>query len=380
MTFYSTIVRRLLFRLDAERVHSLTVEACRVAGAVPGVPKMMRACFEFTAPELESNVAGLQLKSPLGLAAGWDKSGRALRLLGSLGFGFAEIGSVSARPSLGNPKPRLFRLPQDRAIIVNYGLPNEGAEVVSRRLATHRSIRPLGVNIVKTNDGPNAPPCSDDEILADYEKSVGLLHPHAGYLSLNLSCPNAKDGVDFFSTPGSITRLLERLKPMQITCPVFLKIAPRDDPAEHERVLMECEPFEFIRGFCFNLAQGKPDALEFTAPREMFAHQPGAVSGQPVAQLINRCIGGLYSRMNHDKYIIIGAGGIFTAQDAYDKLRLGATLVQLYTALVYEGPSVTKRILSGLVNLLKRDGFANINEAVGSNMKSVGYAATSQNE
>jgi dihydroorotate dehydrogenase (fumarate)/dihydroorotate dehydrogenase len=365
VNLYSTLLRPLLFRLEAERAHHWTVEACHWLGAVPGLPALSRAVLERHEPTLRTEVAGLKFDTPLGLAAGWDKSGRALRMIDSLGFGFAEIGSISARPSQGNAKPRLFRLPADRAIIVNYGLPNDGAEVVAARLAKHHPRRPLGVNIVKTNDGPAAPPCSDDDILADYTRSVSLLHPHAGYLSLNLSCPNAKGGKDFFAQPGSITRLLERLAPMAIACPVFLKIAPRDDDAEHERLLMECQPFGFIKGFCFNLPPGKPDSLTFTTPRDHFAHQPGAVAGKPVEALINRCIAGLYARMDRHQYAIIGTGGIFTAEDAFRKIQLGASLVQLYTALIYQGPGVVTEITHGLARLLKQEGFSNLAQAVG---------------
>jgi dihydroorotate dehydrogenase (fumarate)/dihydroorotate dehydrogenase len=370
MSLYTSFLRPLLFRLDAETAHHGTVEVCHWLGAVPGVTWLSRSLLEVNEPSLRTEAAGLSFANPIGLAAGWDKSGRALRMIDALGFGFAEIGSVSARPSRGNPKPRLFRLPADRAIIVNYGLPNDGAEVVAARLAAHRSRHPLGVNIVKTNDGPEAPPCSEDDILADYERSVSLLHMHAGYLSLNLSCPNAKGGKDFFAQPGSIARLLERLAPLRLACPVILKIAPRDDPAEHDRVLAECDAFPFVRGFCFNLPPGKPDTLQFTTLRENFAHQPGAVAGKPVAALINRCIAGLYQRLDAQRHIVIGTGGVFTAEDAYEKIRRGASLVQLYTALIYEGPGVVKRIQRGLVDLLKRDGFASIGEAVGSASRS----------
>jgi len=366
MSLYTALLRPLLFRLDAEAAHHGTVEACRWFGAVPGVPTLSRACLEREEPRLRTEVAGLDFANPVGLAAGWDKSGRALRLLDSLGFGFAEIGSVSARPSQGNPRPRLFRLPLERAIVVNYGLPNEGAEEVAARLATHRLRRPLGVNIVKTNDGPGVPPCSEDEILADYERSVALLHIHADYLSLNLSCPNAEGGKDFFAQPGSISRLLERIQPLGVACPLFLKIAPRDTPAEHERVLGECEPFPFVSGFCFNLPSGKPDSLEFSAPRQDFDAMPGAVAGRPVESLINRCIAGIYQRMDRRRYAVVGAGGIFTAEDAYRKIRLGASLLQIYTALVYEGPGLVPDLCRGLARLLERDGFESVAEAVGS--------------
>lgn len=366
MSIYTAVIRPLLFRLDAETAHHMTVEGCRVLGAIPGVPASAHRLLRSDDPVLRSEVAGLSFHNPIGLAAGWDKSGRALRMLDSLGFGFSEIGSVSARSSLGNPKPRLFRLPRDRAIIVNYGLPNEGADIVSARLAAHCPQRPLGVNIVKTNDGRDAPPCSTDEILSDYQRSVSLMHQHASYLMLNLSCPNVAAEGDFFSQPGNVRLLLERLQTLNVRCPVLLKVAPYDDAAMHQRLLEQCEDFAFVRGFCFNLPSGKPDSLQLDTPRDQLADQPGAVAGRPVTALINRCIAGLYARMDRQRYAIIGAGGVFTAQDAYEKIRLGASLVQLYTAMIYEGPGVTKRICQGLGQLLRQDGFQHVAEAVGS--------------
>lgn len=369
MSVYKNLIRPLLFHLDAEVVHHRTVEACHLFGAVPGLPAITRSFLELRDNTLRSQVAGLHFDNPIGLAAGWDKNGRALTMLDAMGFGFAEIGSISARPSHGNPKPRLFRLPQDHAIIVNYGLPNDGAEVIAARLAKHKALHPIGINIVKTNDGPDAPTCNEDEILADYEFSVRALHRYASYLSLNLSCPNAQGGKDYFAQPGSISRLLSVIEPLGIQCPVFLKIAPRDSLGEHERILVECEGHSFVKGFCFNLPAGKPETLQFTVPRKDFKDRPGAVAGRPVEALINRCISGFYSRMDRQRYALIGAGGVFTADDAYRKICLGASLIQLYTAFVYEGPLVTRRICQGLAQRLKRDGFASVNEAVGSGLQ-----------
>ena len=369
MNLYRALLRPLLFRMNAERAHHMTVEACRIAGALPVMPQLARACLRFQATELNTEVAGLPFENPVGLAAGWDKSGRALRMLGHLGFGFAEIGSISAQPSQGNPGPRLFRLPQDRAIVVNYGLPNEGAEVVARRLAVHRPRVPLGVNIVKTNFGPDAPASSDEEILADYERSVSLTHRHAGYLALNLSCPNAKGGKDFFAVTGNIARLLERLYPMDIACPVFLKVAPNPDTAAIDRLIVEANFFPFVRGFIFNLPPGKPDTLRLTTPRDVWETMPGAVAGRPVATLINACIREIYRRAPAGRFTIIGTGGVFTAEDAYAKIRFGASLVQLYTAMIYEGPGLVKRINQGLCKLLARDGFKCVADAVGTNQE-----------
>ena len=365
MNLYTALLRPLLFRFDPETAHHFTVEACRIAGRLPTVPQLLRTCLNYAAPELETEVAGLRFDNPIGLAAGWDKSGRALRILGHLGFGFVEIGSVSARPSTGNPKPRLFRLPHDHAIVVNYGLPNKGAEVVAQRLAGHRPRAPLGVNIVKTNDGSTATECSDDAIMADYERSVTLMHRLASYLTLNLSCPNVNAGQDFFDSPGNITRLLERLSPLEIACPVFLKVAPNPHPAAIERLIAEAEPFSFVRGFIFNLPSGKPHTLQLTTPQTILDSMPGAVAGKPVASLINQCIREIYTRMPLNRFDIIGAGGVFTADDAYLKIRSGASLVQIYSALIYEGPGVVKRINCGLLALLKRDGYRNVREAIG---------------
>jgi len=365
MNLYTTLLRPLMFRFDPETAHFVTVEACRIAGLIPLVPQLSRACLEYSATELETEVAGLRFANPIGLAAGWDKSGRALRMLDHLGFGFVEIGSISARRSAGNPRPRLFRLPQDRSIVVNYGLPNDGAEVVAMRLASHRSRAPLGVNIVKTNDGFNAPACSDEDILTDYERSVVLMHSHASYITLNLSCPNAKDGQDYFALPGIISKLLERLGSHNIDCPVFLKVTPNPDPAALERLITEAEPFAFVRGFIFNLPQGKPATLHFTTSQTNWNSMPGAVAGRPIERLINHCIRELYCRMPRGRFFIIGAGGVFNAEDAYQKIRLGASLVQIYTALIYEGPAVVKRINRGLSALLKRDGYKHVSEAVG---------------
>jgi dihydroorotate dehydrogenase len=380
MTIYTHLLRPLMFRLDAETAHHLTVEACRIAGAIPGLTSLTRTCLEKPYRLLECDIAGLHFPNPLGLAAGWDKSGRALRMIDALGFGFAEIGSISARPSVGNPRPRLFRLPQDRGLIVNYGLPNDGADVVARRLAAHRSRHPLGVNIVKTNDGPGAPTCSDEQIIEDYVYSVSKLQPYANYLMLNLSCPNATGGHDFFAQPGNIAKLLGQISRLGISLPVFLKVAPCSDPAEHQRLLMECEAFKFVRGFCFNLPPGKPETLTLSTPRESLNDKPGAVAGKPVESLSNRCIAGLYTQMDKSRYVIVGAGGVFTTEDAYLKLRLGASLVQVYTGFVYNGPSFVKQICSGLVELMKRDGFESLSQVIGSSHREATFpfATTAQ--
>jgi len=369
MSPYTRLVRPALFRLDPERAHHLAVEACRWAGRVPLVPRLAERLLTVADPMLRTRVAGLELANPLGLAAGWDKSGLALPMLGHLGFGAVEIGSVSAEPSSGNPRPRLFRLPEDRAIVVNYGLPNDGAAAVAERLGSSAARRvPVGVNIVKTNRGPEAEDDTPDAIVDDYVRSVGLLQGGADYLMLNLSCPNAPGGVEFFGEPANIGRLLDALTAIDIRRPVFLKLAPSADPAFLDRLLEVADTHPFIAGFSFNLPIGKPADLTLNTPRHVWERWPGAVSGKPVSTTINRCVAALYRLMPRDRYAIIAAGGVFDAADAYEKIRLGASLVQIYTALVYEGPGIVPRINRGLGELLRRDGFRNLGEAVGADL------------
>jgi dihydroorotate dehydrogenase len=293
-------------------------------------------------------------------AAGYDKNGRTVEAMSDLGFGFVEVGSVSAYPSDGNPRPRLFRVPADRAIVVNYGLPNEGAEAVASRLAAKRIPVPLGVNIVKTN---RLRPEGEEEILGDYCRSVSVLKDSGDYLVLNLSCPNTETRSDYFADPKHLVRLFERLTDLNISCPVFLKVSPLGGVPAIEGLLESVEGFSFVSGFVFNLPPGKPVPLH--VPAERLEKMPGAVAGKPVEDLINTAIGELYQRMDKERYRIIGVGGVFSGEDAYKKIRLGASLVQLLTALVYEGPGVVRRIKRGLVRLLERDGVAHVSEAVG---------------
>ena len=363
MNLYKIFARPLLFCFDPEWTHDRAIQACEIAGASRTVRALLSASYGFTDPRLEVDICGVRFANPIGLAAGFDKSGRAAQALAATGFGHVEIGSVSADPSDGNPKPRLFRLPRDRAIVVHYGLPNEGAEAVARRFSESRLLVPLGINIVKTNRGLGAPPESDDDLIDDYVRSVRTLSGCGDYVNLNLSCPNTETGRNFFAERGTTRRLLDALADLDLRCPVFLKVSPCGGVPAIEALLEEVEGVEFVSGFVFNLPPGKPETL--VTPRHLVDPKPGAISGQPVERLINEAIRELYRRMGQQRYRIIGVGGVFTAEDAYRKITLGASLVQLLTAMVYEGPGVVRTINQGLVRLLERDGFGNVREAVG---------------
>jgi len=364
VSLYERLLRPLLFRCDPEWVHHVTIRTGSGLGRLGPLRSVLDACCRVADPRLETEVCGLRFRNPIGLAAGYDKSGEAVALLECLGFGHIEVGSVSAEASDGNPKPRLFRLPLDEAIVVHYGLQNDGAEVVAERLRGARRRQPLGLNIVKTNKGIDAPPEDEESIIADYLCSVRLLRGCGDYLMLNLSCPNTEMGRDFFGEGDHLVHLLSALAGEELGCPLFLKLSPLGGSAYLEAVLSAAEGFDFVSGFAFNLAPGKTVPLR--SPAELSEGMPGAVAGHPVRQMMNERIGELYRRMERKRYRIIGIGGVASAEDAYEKIRLGASLVQLLTGLVYGGPALVRRINRGLCRLLEADGFASVSRAVGS--------------
>lgn len=366
MDIYRPLLRPLLFGADAESVHGLAIRTAELAS------KSRRLCDRLarrTAPSSERlalEIAGLRFRTPLGLAAGFDKSARAVPFLAALGFGHIEVGSVSADPSTGNPKPRLFRIPMDDGIVVNYGLPNDGAERVAERLHRMKACAPLGINIVSTNRGTGSAADTDEAVIDDYLRAVRLLQPGADYLCLNLSCPNTREGRGFFHDTARLARLLEELDELDgvgVAKPLFLKVAPFAWLTDLERFLEAVQPARSVSGFSVNLPPGKPGGL--ATPGAQISAMPGAVSGRPAAAAADRTIRELFRHMDRSRYRIIGSGGIFTAEDAYRKIRLGASLVQMMTALVYEGPGVVTAINRGLDRLLEADGLQHIEQAVG---------------
>ena len=364
MSVYSRFIRPLLFCFDAEFMHNSAIRVNTTTGSIPAIRKIISSLCSFSDPMLETDVHGIKFPNPVGLAAGYDKDGLGVQGLYALGFGHIEIGSVSYDFSRGNPKPRLFRLPLDRAVVVNYGLQSQGAEAVAARLSKTERLRPLGINIVKTNRGPEAPPEDAEEIIDDYVHCASILNNLGDYLCLNLSCPNTRDGGNFFSEGRHVIQLLKALSDLDIRCPLFLKVSPIGGVRAIEELLAAVDGFDLVSGFVFNLSPGKPDNL--ITHWHVVDAMPGAVSGKPVEALLNKCIYEMYARMNRNRYEILGSGGVFTAEDAYRKIQLGASLVQLLTGLIYEGPFVVKKINQGLCRLLERDGFKHISEAVGS--------------
>jgi dihydroorotate dehydrogenase (fumarate)/dihydroorotate dehydrogenase len=360
MTIYSTLIRPFAFQLDPEAAHHLAIAAGSHLGWAANA---MRRAAHIDDERLATKVDGLHFPTPIGLAAGFDKSGSAIAALAGLGFGSVEIGSISIDPSIGNPKPRLWRLPDDQAIVVYYGLPNDGVDAIVERLDGTRLPVPLGINLVVTNRGPGTAPLNADQIIGEYAAAAKAVAPHADYLMLNLSCPNTVDGRDFFADAGHLDACLTALGETRPRLPVFLKVSPLGGIEAIERVLAAADGRDFVAGFMFNLPPVKPEGLR--TPEQVWRAMPGAVSGPPAAALADFCIREAFRRMDRKRYVLVGAGGVSTAEDAYAKIRAGASLVQLLTALIYRGPGVVRTITAGLAQLLARDGVKNIADVVG---------------
>lgn len=364
MNLYRHCVRPVLFRVDAETVHASTLALAERLGATAAGRALLRRQFAFHDDRLATRVAGLSFANPLGLAAGFDKNGRAIQALSALGFGFVEIGSVSAHPSAGNPRPRLFRLPADESIVVNYGVPNDGAQTVAARVASRPTPVPLGVNLVETNTSrPSAP----DAVVAELVAAVRPFLRRADYITLNLNCPNTTGGASPFDDLTLVRTLLQEYAAIPGLPPVFLKLTAHADPARAEALLETVDPFPCVAGFVFNLPPGK--AYPLRTPAAVVAAMPGTLCGPPARALADAAIRTFYGRMDRRRHAIIGSGGVSTADDAYRKIRLGASLVQLYTALVFHGPGLVRRIGEGLVRRLERDGLDHLDQAVGLDLR-----------
>ena len=358
------LLRPLLFRLDAEDAHGLGVRAARLGQRAPGV---VRALFRAPDARLAQTVLGLRFASPVGLAAGFDKNADLVSFWPTLGFGFAEIGSVTALASAGNARPRAFRLPADGALVNRMGLNNDGAEAVAQRLAA--TPRPpgfvLGVNVAKTH----SPDILGDAGVEDFRASVRQLAPHADYLALNVSCPNTAEGKTF-ETPDALDALLsavtETVGALGDAPPLLVKLSPppaRGVDAGATDALVQLCLDHGVAGFITSNTASDRDALA-TAPDALATIGAGGLSGRPLADRALALTRHLF-RATEGRVPIIGVGGVDSPDAAYARVRAGASLVQLYTGLVYEGPGLVGRIHRGLVRRLDRDGIGTLADAVG---------------
>ena len=336
------LIRPLAFALDPERAHRATIAALKRA------PKRRPPDF----PEsLRSTVAGLEFPSPVGLAAGFDKNAEVPEHMLGLGFGFVEVGTLTPQPQRGNPKPRMFRLSEDRAVINRLGFNNQGQAEAWLRLRECRHGRGIiGVNIGANKD-------SADRI-ADYVAGVQAMSPVAKYLTVNISSPNTP-GLRQLQDEGALRALLsaigearERNGP-----PIFLKVAPDLGEGEPDQIVRVAIQHKIDGIIVSNTTVSRPSL------KSKHRDEQGGLSGTPLRALALKALRD-FRAASGGQIPLIGVGGISNADDAWERIRAGANLVQLYTAMVYEGPGIARRIALGLAERLSQDGFANIAEAV----------------
>lgn len=359
---YSSILKPIFFRMDPEKAHHLVLDGLETGSKVPGMNGIMHAMYGVAeSPELATDLFGLHFSHPIGLAAGLDKNGKVADGFRNIGFGFAEVGTVTPKGQLGNDQPRLFRLPSDEALINRMGFNNDGTGAMAERLAKRKGSRiPIAVNIGKNKLTPN------ELAHEDYQKCIQDLYTYGDFFVVNISSPNTPDLRDL-QHGDELKKLLSAVKSeinaqaskkSEKAKPVLVKIAPD----------MTNEQLELTVAAIMESGVSGIFATNTTLSREGLSHEnakeAGGMSGKPLLHRSTEVIRTIY-RQTNGQLPIIGSGGIFTAQDAYDKIRAGASLIEIYTALIYKGPGVLRELTNGLKECLHKDGYRNIAEAVG---------------
>jgi dihydroorotate dehydrogenase len=364
--FYKNLLKPIFFLMDPEVVHDQMTWFGKGLGKTAVGRWLLRAEFNYENPMLSQEVRGMKFKNPIGLAAGFDKNAELTKTLPQIGFGFAELGSITGEACPGNPKPRLWRLKRSESLVVYYGLKNDGAEALSaklKKLLPPKGKRDFvyGISVAKTNSPAT---CVTEAGVADYAKAYRLMREVADYITVNISCPNAFGG-EPFTDVKSLEMLLKELDKLHVPgIPVLIKLSPDLSRKEIDNLLEVCDKHKIDGFVCSNLTKKRdnPKIKDQQVPDK------GGISGKVVHDLTNDLIEHIYKRTGGKK-LIMGVGGVFTAEDAYAKIRLGANLIQMITGMIFEGPSVMSEINQGLVKLLKRDGFKNVSEAVGVDVK-----------
>ncbi len=346
------LLRPLLFKIDSETIHD---KMLTLGGFLHSIhlDSALSLFYKYEHQSLEQKVFGLDFKNPVGLAGGFDKGAKITRFLENLGFGFLEVGTVTQHAQEGNPKPRIFRLPADKALINRMGFNNHGADALAEKISNVNLTTPLGISIGKSKitDLNNA--------VADYLYSFEKLYKYGDYFAVNISSPNTP-GLRQLQDKSFLVDILSSLEnyrsKQNLRKPILVKIAPD----------LEFEAIDEVLEVCLNLKIDGVIATNTTVGRvglKTQINETGGLSGLPLKEKSTQIIRHIHSQS--PVLPVIGVGGIFSAGDAYEKIKAGASLIQIYTGLIYEGPGLVKKINKGLVEFLKRDGLKNISEAVG---------------
>lgn len=361
---YRRAIYPVLQRFDAEQTHEAVLRLLSLVERVPQLHSLLRRLAAVDDPRLGVDLWGLHVANPLGIAAGLDKNAVAVRTWGALGFGHVEVGTVTPLPQPGNPRPRVFRLPADRALINRMGFPGQGAAAVGRRLLQSKGRRPIvGVNI-----GANKTSVEAGRAVEDYMEALGQLYAYADYLTINISSPNTArlrelQGRD--ALEALVRQVAAQRDRMALRKPLLIKIAPDLTPADLDDISAVCLDSGIDGIIATNTTIDRPGSL-----REAAKEQTGGLSGAPLRERSTDIIRYLYAN-TQGKLPIIGVGGVFNAADVFAKLAAGASLVQVYTGFVYEGPLLARRINRDLIRLLRQHGFESIGQVTGSNVSRV---------
>lgn len=353
---YKSLIRPRLFQEDPEAVHERVTRWLEAYSFWVRGP--LSFAFSCRDKRLSSECLGISFPNPVGLAAGFDKNARLVSVLPGLGFGFLEVGTVTRQPQAGQSKPRIFRYPEDQALVNRLGFNNDGALAVAKRLAGARCPVPLGINLGKGKDTPL------ERAVEDYTGLIETFHPLGDYFTINVSSPNTQD-LRRLQDPKYLKDLLSALMEKNTALskgrpkPLFVKLDPDASFEDLDKITnvlasLPQAPWGLI---ATNTSLGRGGLKSASV-------EAGGLSGKPLASRSTEVVRHL-RRSSAGRWPIIGVGGVFTAQDAYEKIRAGANLVQIYTGFIYEGPSVVKAILCGLLRLLKQDGFTSVSQAVG---------------
>lgn len=354
----------MLFRRHPDNVHGAMIRTSNVFQKAPGLKKLVHHAWAYQNPDLLSQtIHGIRFSNPIGLSAGLDANFELVPTLKAIGFGFMEGGSLTFRPCVGNPRPWFHRLPDAKALVVNKGLANEGVDAIIKRIKSYpsRTFRdfPLNISVAKTNSKEAS---SEDDAVADYIGSLRKIQSSrvGDMITLNISCPNTYGG-EPFTAPGRLEHLLKEVDELALNNPVFVKMPSDLDWETFDSLLAVIVRHRIAGVTVSNLTKKRePYETDGSLPKSI----EGKLSGKPTFDASNQLISHTYHKYGH-RLTIIGVGGVFSAEDAYTKIKLGASLVELITGMIFEGPQLIGQINHGLAQLLEKDGFKQVSDAIG---------------
>ncbi len=361
---YEKILKPILFMFDPEGMHYFFNLVGRVLGSNKFTRWIVKSvCRPYSDSFLETSIAGVKLPHPLGVGAGFDKEGRIVKILKEVGFSYVEVGTVTGQANPGNPRPRLWRLPEDNALVVNYGLVSDGADTVRRRFAKESEEWPVpvGISVAKSNLSGLAGEAGLEDLLTAFQK----LQLYGSYVTVNVSCPNVGDDCQYCEDGDIFRYLLKRLDELKPFKPVFFKLSPELSEERMLEILRDSEPYAWVRGFILSNLMHSRDGLKSPKLDESMR---GGASGPGLREKADRVLA-FMAYHGRPRFEFIGIGGIDSANDIYRKIKLGASAVQIVTGLIYHGPLWSSKLMRELSQKLKEDGYTNVTQAVGADLR-----------